>query len=185
MEHTEMSRLRLIVRCLRFWLGFPPAVLASAPQSPPAPATPPRRQRSDDEAVVVTLRKPAKTVVVGNADDRGRTVVDPRTSSCRQGLCTTNVVALDDAGKQILNSMVTVSDRPGVRITLQRGPAKSTLACTTVPLRSGANPGDDVVPSSGPTTTRSTSARVLSLKSAEAVISVCRVATRAPAANLP
>ncbi len=164
-----MTRLRLDCSMLAVLAGLSASVLASgtavaAGTGNAAPGV----SVQMDEAVVVTLRKPAKTVVVGNAMIADATVVDPtHVVVLGRAFGTTNVVALDDAGKQILNSMVTVSDRPGVRITLQRGPIKSTLACTTVRCEAAPTPGDDAATFFAPNHEEIDKRQSLSLKSAE------------------
>ena len=56
---------------------------------------------------------------------------------------TTNLVALDDAGRQIVNDRITVLGRTGSIVTLQRGRAQTTLACAGARCQVAPQPGDD------------------------------------------
>ncbi len=97
-----------------------------------------------DEAHVVTLSRPAKTVFVGNAAIADATVVDPtHVFISGRNFGVTNLVALDAAGHEISNTPVTVMERGGARLTVQRAAARSTFACISGRCEATPTPGDD------------------------------------------
>ena len=73
------------------------------------------------------------------------TVIDPNhVFVLGRNFGTTNVVALDAKGRETVNTQVTVMERPGSTVTLQRGAAKSTLNCNPIRCESTPTPGDDL-----------------------------------------
>ena len=97
-----------------------------------------------DETHLVTLSKSAKSVFVGNAAIADATIVDPtHVFVSGRNFGVTNLVALDAAGREIFNIPVTVMERGGVRVTLQRAGARSTFACSTGRCEATPTPGDD------------------------------------------
>ncbi len=100
-----------------------------------------------DEVKVITFKTPVKTVFVGNPTIADVTVIDPQhVFVLGKSFGTTNLVALDDRGRETVNSQISVFDRPGSVVTLHRGPAKITLSCTTVRCEAAPTPGDDKEP---------------------------------------
>ncbi len=97
-----------------------------------------------DEVRMITFRTPVKTVFVGNPLIADVTVVDAtRIFILGKNFGTTNLVALDDAGRQIVNDRITVLGRTGSIVTLQRGRAQTTLACAGARCQVAPQPGDD------------------------------------------
>jgi len=85
---------------------------------------------STDQVRVVTFKRPVKTVFVANPVVADITVIDS-TRVFLQGktLGTTQLVALDEQGRETFNDQITVLNQPGSVVTLQRGKAQSTLNC--------------------------------------------------------
>ena len=100
-----------------------------------------------DEVRIVTFRTPVKTVLVGNPLIADVTVVDAtRIFIMGKNFGTTNLVALDNSGRQIVNHRITVLSRTGSVVTLQRGRAQTTLACAGTRCQVAPQPGDDAEP---------------------------------------
>ena len=77
-----------------------------------------------DQGHVLTFDGPVKTVFVGNSAIADVTVIDPHHALVLgRNFGTTNVVALDAKGRETLNQLVNVMERPGSAVTLQRGAA--------------------------------------------------------------
>ena len=94
-----------------------------------------------DEVRTFTFKKPVKTVFVGNPVIADVTVIDSkRIFVLGKNFGTTNLIALDEMGNQIASSQITVFDRPGSIVTVQRGAAKSTLACSQVRCEASPHP---------------------------------------------
>jgi hypothetical protein len=53
------------------------------------------------------------------------------------------VIALDARGNETVNDQISVLDRSGMTITLQRGVARSTLNCNASRCDIAPTPGDD------------------------------------------
>jgi Flp pilus assembly secretin CpaC len=97
-----------------------------------------------DQVRIVTFDGPVKTVFVGNPVIADITVIDPtHVFILGKTFGTTNVVALDAKGRETVNEQVTVMERPGSAVTLQRGAARTTLNCTSSRCESTPTPGDD------------------------------------------
>ena len=97
-----------------------------------------------DQGHVLTFNAPVKTVFVGNSAIADVTVIDPNHALILgRNFGTTNVVALDAKGRETVNQLVTVMERPGSAVTLQRGAAKSTLNCNPTRCETTPTPGDD------------------------------------------
>ncbi len=100
-----------------------------------------------DQVRVLTFNAPVKTVFVGNPVIADVTVIDPtHVFVLGKNFGTTNVIALDGTGHESLNEQITVLDRPGSTVTVQRGIAKSTLNCTSTRCEAAPTPGDDNAP---------------------------------------
>ena len=100
-----------------------------------------------DQVHVLTFKAPVKTVFVGNPVIADITVIDPtHVFILGKNFGTTNLVALDDKGREFFNERVTVLDRPGTTVTLQRGVAKTTLNCDTARCQTAPTPGDEAAP---------------------------------------
>ena len=97
-----------------------------------------------DQVRVLTFNGPVKTVFVGNPVIADITVIDPtHVFILGKNFGTTNVVALDAKGRETLNEQVTVLERPGSAVTLQRGASKTTLNCNSTRCEASPTPGDD------------------------------------------
>ena len=97
-----------------------------------------------DQVRILTFDGPVKTVFVGNPVIADITVIDPNHAFILgRNFGTTNVVALDAKGRETLNQQVTVMERPGSAVTLQRGAAKSTLNCNPTRCETTPTPGVD------------------------------------------
>lgn len=97
-----------------------------------------------DAVRVITFPVPVKTVYVGNPMIADVTVIDARHVFLQaKSLGATNVLALNNSGLQISNQRVAVfSDATDV-VTLQRGPARTTLSCAGSRCEVQPTPGDD------------------------------------------
>lgn len=85
---------------------------------------------SANQVRLVTFKMPVSTVFVANPIIADITVIDPnRVFLLGKSLGTTNIVALDESGREAFNDKVTVLSEPGTLVTLQRGTAQSTLSC--------------------------------------------------------
>lgn len=83
-----------------------------------------------DQTSMFSLDRPAKTLVVGNPSIADVSTQDGKIVFLMgRSFGTTNFIALDAEGKEIVNAKVTVSGAPGRVVTLQRGAARTTLSC--------------------------------------------------------
>jgi len=106
-----------------------------------------------DQVRIITFKKPVKTVFVGNPVIADITVIDPlHVFLLGKSYGTTNMVALDSAGHETENEQITVLDRPGSVVTLQRGAGKTTLNCSSSRCEMAPTPGDEVTPFAAVTT---------------------------------
>jgi Flp pilus assembly secretin CpaC len=100
-----------------------------------------------DQVHILTFKAPVKTVFVGNPVIADITVIDPtHVFILGKNFGTTNLIALDQNGQESFNQQVTVLDRPGSTVTVQRGAAKMTLNCNANRCQSAPTPGDENVP---------------------------------------
>lgn len=96
-----------------------------------------------DEVRTVTFTKPVTTVFVGNAAIADVNVIDSRHAFVLgKSFGTTNVIALDSQGRQISNTFVTVTGSRGATVTLTKGTAQLTLACSRARCEAAPLPGD-------------------------------------------
>ena len=100
-----------------------------------------------DQMRLVTFSAPVKTVLVANPVIADVTVIDAkRIFVLGKNFGTTNLVALDAAGNPVANDQIVVSGREGQVVTLQRGAAQTTLACSGDRCQVAPVPGDDKEP---------------------------------------
>ena len=106
-----------------FMLGTLAAIAGMAITSSVVSADPITLQT--DQVRIVTFKRPVKTVFVANPVVADITVIDA-TKAFLQGktLGTTQLVALDEQGREAFNDQITVLNRPGSIVTLQRGNAQ-------------------------------------------------------------
>lgn len=97
-----------------------------------------------DNAQMLTFSKPMRSVSIGNPAIADITVID-RTHVLIMGKTfgSTNIIAIDPAGAEAMNDQVVVTGRPGGTVIVQRGIARTTLACTASLCEADPAPGDD------------------------------------------
>ena len=97
-----------------------------------------------DNAQMLTFEKPMRAVSIGNPAIADITVID-RTHVLIMGKTfgSTNIIALDPAGREAMNDQIVVTARPGGTVIVQRGVARTTLMCTTEHCEADPAPGDD------------------------------------------
>ena len=96
-----------------------------------------------DEVRTVTFGRPVTTVYVGNPSIADVNVIDSRHAFVLgKSFGTTNVIALDAQGREISNTFVTVSGTRGSTVTLTKGTAQTTLACSKARCETAPLPGD-------------------------------------------
>jgi hypothetical protein len=111
------------------------------------PATAEDIQVPLDQVRIVAFPSPVKTVFVGNPVVADITVIDPtHVFLMGKNFGTTNLIALDAKGHETLNEQIMVIERPGSAVTVQRGPARSTMNCTSTHCEAVPTPGDDKMP---------------------------------------
>lgn len=100
-----------------------------------------------DQVHVIAFKSPIKTVFVGNPVIADVTVIDPtHVFLLGKNFGITNLIALDSSGHEFFNEQVTVLERPGSTVTLQRGAGKTTLNCNSSRCEAAPTPGDDGMP---------------------------------------
>jgi len=100
-----------------------------------------------DQVRILTFNAPVKTVFVGNPVIADVTVIDStHVFLLGKNFGTTNLIALDGQGRETVNEQITVLERPGSAVTLQRGAAKTTLFCSSSRCEAAPTPGDDTAP---------------------------------------
>ena len=96
-----------------------------------------------DEVRIVAFARPVSTVYVGNPVIADVTVIDSRhVFVLGKAFGATNMIALDSKGDPIVNTHVTVLDRAGGTVTLQRGTSRVTYACAGAKCEFSPTPGD-------------------------------------------
>jgi hypothetical protein len=124
-----MRRTVLAVLCAATGLG---AAYAGTPMSVPL-----------DEVRVVSFAKPVATLYVGNPVIADVIVIDSRHAFVQgKAFGSTNVVALDAAGRPVANQAIVVAGKPGATVTLLRGKEQVTYACAGNRCQPTPTPGD-------------------------------------------
>ncbi|HXC54267.1 MAG TPA: pilus assembly protein N-terminal domain-containing protein [Rhizomicrobium sp.] len=96
-----------------------------------------------DEVRTVTFGKPVTTVYVGNPVIADINMIDSRHAFVLgKSFGTTNIIALDSTGREVSNTFVSVSGTRGATVTLTKGTAQTTLACSNARCESAPLPGD-------------------------------------------
>lgn len=98
-----------------------------------------------DEVRVVTFAKPVSTLYVGNPVIADVMIIDSRHAFVQgKAFGSTNVVALDAAGKPVANQQIVVAGKSGgsSTVTLQRGREQTTYACAANRCQPSPQPGD-------------------------------------------
>ena len=98
-----------------------------------------------DEVRVVSFAKPVSVLYVGNPVIADVMIIDNRHAFVQgKAFGTTNVVALDAAGKTVANQEIVVAGKVGANatVTLQRGKEQMTYACAANRCQPTPQPGD-------------------------------------------
>ena len=96
-----------------------------------------------DEVRTVTFAKPITTVYVGNPTIADINMIDSRHAFLLgKSFGATNIIALDSAGREVSNVPVSVSGSHGATVTLTKGTATTTLACSSDRCQAAPLPGD-------------------------------------------
>lgn len=101
---------------------------------------------SMDEVRTVTFGGPIATVYVGNPAIADVNMIDARHAFViGKGFGSTNIVALDGAGKEVSNTAVSVlsgSSNSAATVVLNRGTQRVTYNCTAARCEASGAPGD-------------------------------------------
>jgi Flp pilus assembly secretin CpaC len=96
-----------------------------------------------DEVRTVTFPKSVATIYVGNPAIADINMIDSRHAFVLgKGYGNTNMVALDQDGKQVSNTHIAVLAREDATVTLQRGASRVTYSCTSHHCEATPLPGD-------------------------------------------
>jgi len=96
-----------------------------------------------DQVRVVTFKRPVSTVFVGNPVIADATVIDPyHAFILGKAYGVTNLIALSAQSQTIANQQITVANRNGGVVTLNKGAAQFTYSCTTAHCETNPRPGD-------------------------------------------
>ncbi|HEY4944489.1 MAG TPA: pilus assembly protein N-terminal domain-containing protein [Rhizomicrobium sp.] len=96
-----------------------------------------------DEVRTVTFAKPITTVYVGNPTIADINMIDSRHAFLLgKSFGMTNIIALDSAGREVSNVPVSVTGSQGATVTLTKGTATTTLACSSARCEAAPHPGD-------------------------------------------
>jgi len=96
-----------------------------------------------DEVRVVTFQRPIATVFVGNPTIADATVIDPyHAFLLGKTFGTTNLIALGPQSQTVANQQITVVNRGGGLVTLNKGAAQFSYACTRSHCDASPLPGD-------------------------------------------
>jgi hypothetical protein len=97
-----------------------------------------------DEARVVTFNRPVSTVFVGNPLIADATVIDPyHAFVLGKTFGVTNLIALSSQSQMISNQQITVANRAGGVVTLNKGANQFNFSCTVAHCESNPRPGDE------------------------------------------
>ena len=96
-----------------------------------------------DEVRTVTFPKSVATIYVGNPSIADINMIDSRHAFILgKGYGNTNMLALDEDGKQVSDTHISVLARQDSSITLQRGANRITYSCTSAHCEATPQPGD-------------------------------------------
>jgi hypothetical protein len=96
-----------------------------------------------DEVRTITFPKSVATIYVGNPSIADINMIDSRHAFILgKGYGNTNMLALDQDGKQVSNTHISVLARQDASITLQRGANRITYSCTAAHCEATPQPGD-------------------------------------------
>ncbi len=96
-----------------------------------------------DNVITLTLAQPAKTLYLANPAIADITKIDARHYFILgKSFGTTNLLVVDDYGRETVNAQLIVTERVGRPVTIQRGTAHSNMICTAVDCEAAPAPGD-------------------------------------------
>jgi len=96
-----------------------------------------------DEVRTISFPKTVSTIYVGNPAIADINMIDSRHAFILgKGYGNTNMVALDQDGKQVSNTHINVQARQDASLTLQRGASRVTYSCTAAHCEITPQPGD-------------------------------------------
>ncbi|HTT97687.1 MAG TPA: pilus assembly protein N-terminal domain-containing protein [Rhizomicrobium sp.] len=96
-----------------------------------------------DQVRIVTFNRPVATVFVGNPMIADATVIDPyHAFVLGKTFGVTNLIALSSQSQTIANQTITVANRSGGVVTLNKGASQYSYACTTAHCEANPLPGD-------------------------------------------
>ena len=97
-----------------------------------------------DEVRTITFPKSVATIYVGNPAIADINMIDSRHAFVLgKGYGNTNMVALDQDGKQVSNTHIAVLAREDATVTLQRGASRVTYSCTSRHCEIAPQQGDE------------------------------------------
>jgi Pilus formation protein N terminal region len=96
-----------------------------------------------DEVRTITFPKPVATIYVGNPAIADINMIDSRHAFILgKGYGNTNLLALDNDGKQVSNTHISVMARNDATVVLQKGASRVTYSCTARQCEATPQPGD-------------------------------------------
>ncbi len=96
-----------------------------------------------DEARTVSFPRPVKTVFVGNPMIADVNMIDSRHAFVLgKAYGNTNVIGLDNSGREVTNQIVSVMANHGVLVTVFHGVGQQTMACAGPSCEESPTPGD-------------------------------------------
>ena len=99
-----------------------------------------------DEVRIVTFKRPVSTVFVGNPVIADATVIDPyHAFVLGKTFGVTNLIALSPQSQTIANQQITVANRSGGVVTLNKGANQFNYSCTLAHCETNPRPGDNKV----------------------------------------
>ncbi len=126
------------------WIAATAAtMLASAPVSAADEDLRPSLRVTYDQSTLLQLSRPAKIVIVGNPSVADAQLVsDTSVYVIGRMFGTTNIIAIDAKGEEVINTVVAVGASDSVQVTVYRGPSgQRNFACAPRCERS-VTPGD-------------------------------------------
>jgi Flp pilus assembly secretin CpaC len=125
---------------------FAASLALIAPASASLPASAAGLAMAMDEVRTVTFKTPVATVYVGNPAIADINMIDARHAFViGKAFGSTNIVALDSDGKQVLDTRIAVVSSPasaGSTLVLNRGVQRVTYSCTVAHCEVTPEPGD-------------------------------------------
>jgi len=96
-----------------------------------------------DQVRIVTFKRPISTVFVGNPMIADATVIDPyHAFVLGKTYGVTNLIALSPQSQTVANQTITVANRTGGMVTLNKGTSQFSYSCTTAHCEVNPLPGD-------------------------------------------